>query len=242
MNHENDWKFGHTRRSFLQTSAAIGTSLVLSRSAVMFAAEKNESEKEGPNKVGPAEDLMREHGVLRRVLLIYEEASRRLMKSSPDLRPETLKESAGIIRGFVEDYHEKLEEDYLFPRFRKAGKQVDLVEVLLRQHQKGRLITEQVQRLSEASTFKDSAARKRLAAYLGEFNRMYRPHAAREDTVLFPDFHKIVKLSEYDELGEAFEDKENQLFGEDGFENMVRKVADIEKKLGIYDLAQFTPG
>jgi hypothetical protein len=31
------------------------------------------------------------------------------------------------------------------------------------------------------------------------------------------------------------------LFGEDGFEQMVDRVASIEKALGIYDLAQFTP-
>ena len=38
-----------------------------------------------------------------------------------------------------------------------------------------------------------------------------------------------------------FEKKEHQLFGEDGFEKMVDRVASIEKTLGIYDLAQFTP-
>ena len=42
-------------------------------------------------------------------------------------------------------------------------------------------------------------------------------------------------------LGEDFEEKENELFGEDGFEKMVDKVTQIERKLGIYDLAQFTP-
>ena len=31
------------------------------------------------------------------------------------------------------------------------------------------------------------------------------------------------------------------MFGEDGFEKMVDRVASIEKSLGIYDLAQFTP-
>ena len=30
-------------------------------------------------------------------------------------------------------------------------------------------------------------------------------------------------------------------FGDDGFEKMVDRVASIEKALGIYDLAQFTP-
>ena len=41
--------------------------------------------------------------------------------------------SAGIIRTFIEEYHEKQEEDYLFPRFEKAGKLTDLVQVLRQQ-------------------------------------------------------------------------------------------------------------
>jgi hemerythrin-like domain-containing protein len=70
---------------------------------------------------------------------------------------------------------------------------------------------------------------------------MYAPHEAREDTVLFPAFRKIVSRNEYDSLGEEFEDNEHKLFGEDGFETMVEKVTKIEKELRIYDLAQFTP-
>src|SRR5206468_4028932 len=51
------------------------------------------------------------------------------------------------------------------------------------------------------------------------------PHEAREDTVLFPAFRKIVSPHEFDSLGEDFEKKEDELFGEDGFEKMVEKVA-----------------
>jgi hemerythrin-like domain-containing protein len=70
---------------------------------------------------------------------------------------------------------------------------------------------------------------------------MYNPHEAREDTVLFPAFRKLVSKHEYDSLGEEFENNEHKKFGEDGFEIMVNRVAEIEKSLGIYDLAQFTP-
>jgi hemerythrin-like domain-containing protein len=70
---------------------------------------------------------------------------------------------------------------------------------------------------------------------------MYRPHAAREDTVLFPVFRSIVTPREFDELGEKFEDKEHELFGKEGFEKMVESVGEIEKKLGVYDLSSFTP-
>jgi hypothetical protein len=44
---------------------------------------------------------------------------------------------------------------------------------------------------------------------------------------------------EYDELGDRFEEQGHRNFG--GFEKMVGRVADIEKEIGIYDLARFTP-
>ncbi len=66
----------------------------------------------------------------------------------------------------------------------------------------------------------------------------FRPQPA-DQTPAF--FRGLVSANEYDSLGEDFEKKENELFGAEGFEKMVDKVAGIEKKLGIYDLAQFTP-
>jgi hypothetical protein len=70
---------------------------------------------------------------------------------------------------------------------------------------------------------------------------MYRPHEAREDTVLFPGLGKLLPAKRLRELGEQFEKEEDRLFGEEGFEKVVDQVAAIEKKLGIYDLDQFTP-
>ena len=190
--------------------------------------------------VSPAEDLMREHGVLKRVLLVYGEAIRRI-ESNQELPPEAVMDSARIIRNFIEDYHEKLEEDFLFPRFRKAGKLIDLIEVLLQQHQGGRRLTDITMQLATTQTLKNADDKRKLADSLRQFVRMYNPHEAREDTVLFPEFRKIVSWHEYDSLGEDFEKKEHELFGEEGFARMVDKVAQIEKKLGIYDLSQFTP-
>jgi hemerythrin-like domain-containing protein len=235
-----------SRRCFLQATVAL--------SVAGFAAggpgrlSKPEKQKKGPagkagkaeEEVSPAEDLMREHGVLKRVLLVYGEALRRL-DAREELPPEALADAARIIRSFIEDYHEKLEEDFLFPRFRKASTLVDLVDVLLAQHRAGRRLTDTTLRLSTLQAIRDPSDRKLLADSLKSFVRMYSPHEAREDTVLFPAFRKIVSGNEYDALGEQFEDKEHELFGADGFEKMVDRVAGIEKKLGIYDLAQFTP-
>jgi hypothetical protein len=59
--------------------------------------------------------------------------------------------------------------------------------------------------------------------------------------VLFPALHKIVPAKRLEELGEQFEKEEDRLFGDEGFEKTVDQVAAIEKSLGIYELAQFTP-
>jgi len=188
-------------------------------------------------EISPVEDLMREHGVLARALLIYDEILRRI-DSSKEFPPDVVIGTAELIRRFVENYYEKLEEDHLFPRFEKAGKLVDLAKVLLEQHQAGRRLTAQILALpSKPLTLEEQ---KLLQLRLRAFCRMYRPHKAREDTVLFPAFRTIVSPKEFDSLGERFEDKEVELFGEGGFEKIVDGLAEIEKKLGIFELSQFT--
>jgi hemerythrin-like domain-containing protein len=227
------------RRAFLMTTAVAGVGACISgcASAGARSASKPAAEVE---EVSPAEDLMREHGILKRVLLVYRESLRRLANSQP-LPPEAVAAGARIIREFIEDYHEKLEEDFLFPRFRRAGKLVELVDILTRQHQAGRRLTDLALRLATVENLKKPASRAQFADALEKFIRMYEPHEAREDTVLFPALHEIVTPHEYDALGEDFEKKEHQLFGAEGFEKMVDRVAGIEKELGIYELDQFTP-
>lgn len=182
---------------------------------------------------------MQEHGLLKRVLLIYDNCRKHLVNKT-SFPVEAIQNSANIIRTFVEDYHEKQEENYLFPRFRKANQLTELVDVLYQQHQAGRRVTDEIIQLSDRSNRTDTENQKLIQLMLA-FNTMYNPHEAREDTVLFPAFRKIISKHEYDSLGEEFENNEHKLFGNDGFETMVNKVADIEKSLGIYDLSQFTP-
>jgi hemerythrin-like domain-containing protein len=217
--------------------AALSTAPALAAPAKRRAAAKQRDKDE---KISLGEDLMREHGVLKRVLLIYREVMNRI-DSKRDFSPVVVISSAKLIRAFVEDYHERLEEDYLFPRFRKANKLVDLVDVLNQQHQKGRVLTDKTLQLASPSALKDANQRASLRHTLYQFVRMYEPHEAREDTILFPAFRTIVSEHEYDALGEEFEKKENQLFHGDGFEKNVDAVATLEKELGIYDLSQFTP-
>jgi hemerythrin-like domain-containing protein len=198
---------------------------------------KGKGKEEG---VGPGEDLMREHGVLRRVLLVHAEVLRAL-KGGKEIDPQVLQRTGKLIRSFVEDYHEKQEEELVFPRFERAGKLVPLVKTLRAQHQAGRAVTDRIMALATLTGVKEASSRKELASRLESFSRMYEPHAAREDTVLFPALHELMSHHEYDALGEQMERREKQLFHGDGFERAVAEVDAIEKLVGLEDLGKFTP-
>ena len=225
------------RRSFGASVAVAGLALVTG-GAVLAGGCKGKSKEEA--EVTPGEDLMQEHGVLERVLLVYDEAVLRLVRREAfDLA--LVGNAAGIVRRFIEEYHEKQEEDYLFPRFEKAGQLVDLVHTLRLQHQRGRERTNAIIQLATPAGLKDPSSRTQLVQHMSLFVRMYEPHEAREDTVLFPAFKKLVSQHEYAALGEQFEKNERQMFGGDGFNMAVNNVAGLEQTLGLYDLAQFTP-
>jgi len=203
--------------------------------------ELAENNKWDPDQgVTAPEDLMKEHGVLNRCLLVYEEGLRRL-RQKQEVAPQVFQHTAQLVRTFVEEYHEKNEENYIFPEFERAKKLTDLVETLKAQHVAGRKLTTETLRLSQPDAFLIAENRDRLVAACYAFIRMYRPHESREDTVLFPALREILPPDRVTALGDRMEEAEHKVLGDEGFERSVEKVATIEQQLGIFDLNQFTP-
>jgi hemerythrin-like domain-containing protein len=221
------------RRLLVGGASASGMVLVACAGAPARNGGSNDEEEGLQAEVTPGEDLMQEHGVLERLLLLYEEAARRIERGEA-VDGAVVHGAAGVVRRFVEDYHEELEEQHVFPRLEAAGSEVALIAVLREQHRRGRELTDEILRRSGA------APGAELAQALQRFSRMVRPHAAREDTVLFPAFRALLGRSAYRELGEEFEEREHELLGEGGFQGAVGEVARLEAALGIADLDGFT--
>ena len=226
MHHRNEG-----RRQFLASVAGAGGVALLAPAAAA---------KPHAGDIPPTEDLMREHGVLRRTLLVYEEAARRLQAGDASVL-DAVAGAANLVRRFVEGYHEKLEETFVFPKLEKAGKLVELTTVLRVQHGAGRKVTEAILEGARAGRAAGAEARRALVADIGRFIRMYQPHAAWEDTELFPVYRGLFSERELDKLGDKFEEQEHQLLGGGGFEGSLKDVRDLEAALGIGDLAAFTP-
>jgi hemerythrin-like domain-containing protein len=148
---------------------------------------------------------------------------------------------AEIIHDFVEAFHEALEEGYVFPMLKRAGLLVSTVDTLLVQHARGRQLTQLILAGSESKPTTSSNT-EQVNSAMAAVIRMYQPHEAREDTVVFPAFRNLLGTDQLNQLGDTFADLQRQQFGPNGFSDTVASVVAIEQSLGIYDLNQFTPG
>jgi hemerythrin-like domain-containing protein len=243
-----------SRRGALAAAALLSSGVLVARGGLLVPAQaaprakssgnkgsEKEHEKAGEEDVSATEDLMREHGILRRTLIVYSETARRLRNQPDSIDPAALVQAARLFRAFGENYHERiLEEQYVFPEVRQAGGPVaGLVEVLLRQHQRGREITDYIERIGSKGNVSATDAEP-LAAAMESMARMYNPHAAWEDTVVFPAWKKQQPRERLDELAEKFEEVERQQFGTDGFDDAVARIGRIEQMLGLADLDYYT--
>ncbi len=231
-----------SRRQFVRGIGICGAGVLLNTFTENGDVLSKEAEKKkGGEEVTALEDLMREHGVLRRALLIYVEAIPKLRGDSSPLLPNMLQRTAKLFRAFGEDYHEKkLEETYIFPALKKHGGTVAaLTDLLVEQHQRGREITDYILAVTQGGKL-DPSAISSLEKAVQPFVLMYQNHTAREDTVVFPAWKKLLRGRAYRDMGERFEKIEHQQFGEDGFEKGLREITEIEKGLGLSDIGQFT--
>jgi len=223
----------------LSRRSAFGAAAGLAAGA--FAVAGCADKDEGGEDVSATEDLMREHGVLRRILVVYREAAGLLRATPSNLDAAALGDAASLFKTFGEDYHErKLEEQHIFPAVQKAGGEAaGLVGTLLAQHDRGREITAYVSAACAGGKV-GAAEAEPLARALEAFARMYEAHTAFEDTVVFQAWKKSMPKAQFDEMGDRFEDIERAQFKGDGFDMAVDRIVGVEQRLGLHDLGRYT--
>lgn len=159
----------------------------------------------------PTFDLMREHAVVSRICLIYERMTTEILKK----HSKTFKKLPIIIRDFIENYHEKMEEKYIFPYIKKEK---ELVTILIEQHKQSRKLTRQI--LSNPTP-----------KLLKEFTDLYRWHGSMEDSIIFEEFKNTVDSVKQSEIMDIFEKTEKELFGHNTLSKFIKKIDYIEEIL-----------
>lgn len=225
-----------SRRAAFAAVGAAGAGLVLT---LPGCAKTPKDDDESQPDTTAVEDLMREHGILRRLIFVYRETAAMIRKAPTSLDLAALGQAAGLFRTFGEDYHERsLEEAHVFPMVKTSGGRASsLIDTLVAQHNRGRQITDFVAARAKAGSLGDSGP---LADALESFARMYEIHSALEDTVVFEAWKALLGRKELNRWADIFEDIERATFKGDGFDLALEQVSSIEQRLGLGSLPAFT--
>jgi hemerythrin-like domain-containing protein len=201
---------------------------------------KEKGEELEENKASPMEDLMKEHGFVERILIMYQRMIDMAIRGQ-DVDVSIINRSAQMIHDYINNHHERDEERYVFPKFKEASYIVDIVDTLKEQHDSSRKIAKELIDLSARGASIGMDDRKRLMYLCGAFSYMYLAHIAHENTILFPVFYDIVSSDYLEDIREKMEEGEKKVLGETGFRGIVGRLSELEKRVGSYDLNQFTP-
>jgi hemerythrin-like domain-containing protein len=220
------------RRRFLASAAiglgGLGCGVLIAAPQRKAAAKRARQEPLPANTAEeesntPPESLMLEHAVMERLLLIFDEAVRRI-RGKQEVSAAVVQAAAGLVQKLA-GHHEKIEEELVFPLLANRGLS-ELVDRLKKQHEKAGVLVSTIQ----------SASGDDLAQACGGLVQLYRPHMARESTALFQKLYGAVTESRLEEIGDQIEERQDQTFGENGLEKLIEQVGALERQLGIYDL------
>jgi hemerythrin-like domain-containing protein len=183
----------------------------------------------------PTEKLLQEHGILRRILLVYEEFLGQLEHAEEHPSFSALIDTTTLLQGYVQGYHEVIEETYVFPIVEKIPSMQSLVSTLRKQHVLAR----------QMSTDVIVSARmvdlKRLTTTLDALILLYQAHTAWEDTDLTIAYRSILSREGSNHLIETFNRVELDLFGPGAEADVLVQITEIERAFDIHGPAEFEP-
>jgi hemerythrin-like domain-containing protein len=190
--------------------------------------------------ISPTEILSREHAIMERLMIVLESSIARIADGEEiDLFP--VNHAAITIKEFGADHHMVDEEQFIFPKLREAGTMDRLVDTLELQHDKGREIIGRIIDLTRAGHIDDLGRLNELASLCMSFVIMYRPHAAWEETVVFPALYDIATENYIDNINLRMHDEERAIMSDPGLRRLMDNLRKIEKEAGTSELERFTP-
>jgi hemerythrin-like domain-containing protein len=169
--------------------------------------------------VTPAEDLYREHAVLRGLLLVFDELTACVARGCLD--PRVALRAAMLFERFGAKYHAKSEEKFIFPLFASTA-YGPLVSHLKREHKVADAF------VGKIKSYARSGSIPKLRRVIPRFTMFYRGHADIEDIDLFANLHNVLSLREERAVRRRMELFERQALGRHGFDETVEELRWIQ--------------
>ncbi len=165
------------------------------------------------------EDLFQEHGVLRRLLVLFD---RFVTIRSVD--PRVLIPATTLFAEFGADYHAKTEEKMIFPIFAKSA--ACHVQEFKREHKTATAMVKAIASFAKYGHMND------LCHTIPAFTELYHSHSAREDLIIFAKLRTKLGDRRLHTLSVEVEEFKADILGENAFAEAVKMLNDIEMTYG----------
>lgn len=171
-------------------------------------------------------DFMFEHSILDRILLIFEGI---IKNHNKIIDCKYLKVLILILKIFIENHHEKMEELYVFPSM-KSDNNKKLVKILIEEHKLSRILTSKILKYCDNNDVYNKNI-EFIKSLLQKFIDMYRYHESHENLEIYPEFEKNITKKEYVKINSLVEKNEKLILGKIKIKNIIQIIIKIEKIL-----------
>lgn len=152
----------------------------------------------------PTEVLEKEHTIIRKMAAETRKTAESL-KESEAIDVNRLRKLHDFFVNFADRCHHGKEEDALFPVLREAAVDPTVIDLLMKQHEEGRILLAGVKREIDAYEADPASADVgALSRYLLEYGRLMPRHIDTENKYLWPKARAVLDKEQKDKLTAAF--------------------------------------
>lgn len=178
------------------------------------------------------EVLKQEHRVIKRILLVLEEAAWRVAHGR-SIDPGIFPAIIDFMRTFADRCHHVKEEDELFPALGSSGMDTEggLIGALIQEHEEARSLVKQM------AAAVDNLAEEEAAAELDAISRIYvnllSMHIEKEDVTLLPLVDRTLTQKQQMALAVRFEEVEDEEPCKGAYDRYRALVSELEERLDM---------
>jgi hemerythrin-like domain-containing protein len=179
----------------------------------------------------PTSELKAEHEAVRRTVRILRRIGQEIESAGAVTQGADLDDLLEFFTVFVDRCHHGKEEKALFPALRETGDDpgVGLLDQLIDEHQKGRvLVGEMASALERYREKEDGSAAALFARAAGAYGDLLEAHVRREDGRLLPAMEQSLSGAALSAVEQEFERIEREEVGAGRHEAFHRMLEDLE--------------
>lgn len=184
----------------------------------------------------PSDRLVAEHDLIKRMLVIVNNAAAQL-ESGKNVEPEVFLQAVDFIRNFADRFHHAKEEEILFKVMQERGIPVEggPIGMMLTEHDQGRNFTKGIEEAANRVLGGDESAKKDIIGNARNFSQLLSNHIHKEDNILYPMGNNVFSPEDQQYLEQEFDRVEKETTGKGIYQKYLNMVEELEKQFKLND-------